>query len=562
MADDATKKQTCLQCRKRKAPNDSAGINLPLNQAHAANSRQRTKYTIGGIERRRGLRACRPCRASKSRCSGGWPTCRNCEQRRLDCQYLPSKRRKIPLDPAPCPGNNTLNEPTLSNLRDLNGLESVPGVFDLTQSNSVKDINLASNKIFLESHVNAYFKYFHVIPQFNFLHKSSFLRDFHHDTLDPVTLCCVCGIASRFINQNADKSYVSRWLEEIEAQIWSRTGEMKIQNLQLIVLLVCWYSLERKISHMWTASALATRMAYGMRLNHETTDKLPFVLRESRRRLMWSIFMFDKMYAGGISELTLCTASTMHISLPCEGRNFDLDIPIETSVLEPANANAELEAGIGIMGHITRLMNIRHAILEMMISGIRESVPEPVQQEVPLSYAEQCRSICLHHAIKMCSLWSDTLREADLTRLTDQSIGIYAYQCANIIANLWELDHDDTLKVSLQTIVSILERPATIYPIVAEIDVGPSEGSVTGPDNVESHKEEFQALCKERGPMEEIMYTSIRNTGSRGIMMKLVDFHRNLDLSEARALGLNAELSTESSWYTAFDRVREAKLML
>jgi hypothetical protein len=93
-------------------------------------------------------------------------------------------------------------------------------------------------------------------------------------------------------------------------------------------------------------------------------------------------------------------------------------------------------------------------------------------------------------------------------------------------------------------------------------DVGPSEGSVTGPDNVESHKEEFQALCKERGPMEEIMYTSIRNTGSRGIMMKLVDFHRNLDLSEARALGLNAELSTESSWYTAFDRVREAKLML
>lgn len=74
--------------------------------------------------------------------------------------------------------------------------------------------------------------------------------------------------------------------------------------------------------------------------------------------------MFDKMYAGGISELTLCTAGTMHISLPCEGRNFDLDIPIETSVLEPSSPGSELEEGIGIMGHITRLMNIRHTILE------------------------------------------------------------------------------------------------------------------------------------------------------------------------------------------------------
>jgi phage anti-repressor protein len=92
--------------------------------------------------------------------------------------------------------------------------------------------------------------------------------------------------------------------------------------------------------------------------------------------------------------------------------------------------------------------------------------------------------------------------------------------------------------------------------------VGPSDDSVTGPEYVESHQEEFQALCKERGLKEDIMYTSIRNTGSRGSVMKLMDFDRNLDLSKARALGFEAELSTESSWYTAFDRMREAKLML
>lgn len=90
----------------------------------------------------------------------------------------------------------------------------------------------------------------------------------------------------------------------------------------------------------------------------------------------------------------------------------------------------------------------------------------------------------------------------------------------------------------------------------------PSEDSVTGPEYVECHREEFQVLRKERGLKEDTMYTSIRNTGSRGSVMKLMDFDRNLDLSKARAPGFNVELSTEISWYTAFDRVREAKLML
>lgn len=44
--------------------------------------------------------------------------------------------------------------------------------------------------------------------------------------------------------------------------------------------------------------------------------------------------------------------------------------------------------------------------------------------------------------------------------------------------------------------------------------------------------------------------------------MKLMDFDRNMDLSKARSLGFTSELSTESSWYTAFDRLRDAKLIL
>lgn len=81
---------------------------------------------------------------------------------------------------------------------------------------------------------------------------------------------------------------------------------------------------------------------------------------------------------------------------------------------------------------------------------------------------------------------------------------------------------------------------------------------MTGPEHVESHKDEFQALCKELGLKKDIMYTNIQNTGSRGSVMKFIGFDRNLDLIKARAPGL----SIESSWYTAFDRVREATLAL
>ncbi|KAJ5299276.1 hypothetical protein N7476_010833 [Penicillium atrosanguineum] len=406
-------------------------------------------------------------------------------------------------------------------------------------SKPIANMELA-DKTFLESHVTAFFEYFNSIPQYNFIHKPTFLRSFHHNNLDPLFLRCVCGIASRFVQPNTE-DYTSDWLREVEAQIWPRISEMKVQNLQILLLLICWYSLSRKISSMWTASAMAARMAYGIRLNHEADGKMPFVSKEVRRRLMWSIFMLDRLYAGGFPELTLCATETIHINLPCEERNFDLDIPLSTPVLKPTITTPELESGIGIMGYITRLIDIRHAILEctkliiasktnpytaresirgldsrlrifseslpahlkeshrnllcraytsdltgyinlhtlwrqchcdlyrMMIPGIRESVTEDIQRQVPIDYAENCRRLCLHHALAMCKLWSDTLSEAHVFWLSDQSIGIYAYQCANILVNLWDLDCDAGLKAELTIISSFLDRLAVLYPVVAEI---------------------------------------------------------------------------------------------
>lgn len=108
-------------------------------------------------------------------------------------------------------------------------------------------------------------------------------------------------------------------------------------------------------------------------------------------------------------------------------------------------------------------------LYRMMIPGIRESVPELIQRDVPIDYAEECRELCLQYAIDMCRLWSDTLLECDMSRITDQSLGIYAYQCANILVRLWDLDLDSSLRDYLMILSNFLERLAEIYQVVAEI---------------------------------------------------------------------------------------------
>lgn len=104
-----------------------------------------------------------------------------------------------------------------------------------------------------------------------------------------------------------------------------------------------------------------------------------------------------------------------------------------------------------------------------MIPGIRESVPELIQRDVPSEYAQDCRKLCLRYAINMCKFWSETLSECDISMITDQSLGIYAYQCAHILVRLWDLDADNSLRGYLTVLSNFLDRLAEIYEVVAEI---------------------------------------------------------------------------------------------
>lgn len=105
------------------------------------------------------------------------------------------------------------------------------------------------------------------------------------------------------------------------------------------------------------------------------------------------------------------------------------------------------------------------------------------------------------------------------------------------------------------------------WPILASYfgleGTGPDDGSSLHPTvYIDQHWPEFQTLCREKGLQEDIIYKSMHNTGARMGSLRLMDFDRPFDLGRARALGFTEELDTATSWHTAFDRVRNAKIML
>lgn len=104
------------------------------------------------------------------------------------------------------------------------------------------------------------------------------------------------------------------------------------------------------------------------------------------------------------------------------------------------------------------------------------------------------------------------------------------------------------------------------WPILASYfgleGTGPDPSSLHPTEYMDRHWGELEALCREKGLQQDVIYKSMHNTGARMGSLRLMDFDRPFDLGRAKALGFTEELDTATSWYTAFDRVRKANIML
>ena len=102
-----------------------------------------------------------------------------------------------------------------------------------------------------------------------------------------------------------------------------------------------------------------TRFAFALRLNYENPN-ICSLAQESRRRLMWGIYILDTILAGGLPEFTLCPSNVMHVHLPSQESNFELDILGPNVRLDGVT---DRSTDLGLLAYYIRVMSLRDSIL-------------------------------------------------------------------------------------------------------------------------------------------------------------------------------------------------------
>ncbi|KAJ5093299.1 hypothetical protein N7456_009160 [Penicillium angulare] len=103
----------------------------------------------------------------------------------------------------------------------------------------------------------------------------------------------VAGAAYRFMSLqqtsnhsvSLDESPISNWCDEAEYAVMRDLNVLSIPRLQIILILIYDRMALGKLATVWHLVSMASRIAYGLKLNHPT-EKVPFTNQECRRRLM------------------------------------------------------------------------------------------------------------------------------------------------------------------------------------------------------------------------------------------------------------------------------------
>ena len=208
-----------------------------------------------------------------------------------------------------------------------------------------------------------FFQLAHPIPVFSFLHKASVIQIYHAGQADDALLLSLIGITLQLKQVGPNWGDCSkRYIDAAQTMILGDIARPSITKIQSLVFIIKHHFYNRRFSSAFVLLAMAIRWAYGLRLNYEA-PRLRFVAQESRRRLMWSLYILDTLSAAGLQEFSLSSAHTMYIQLPCEERQFELDITQVTESLE-LQGNQSNPIDIGSFALYVRIIWLRNKILQ------------------------------------------------------------------------------------------------------------------------------------------------------------------------------------------------------
>lgn len=349
---------TCAECRARKVKCDGSRndrnngctgckrLKLDCSFSRVGAQVDGTVVPDVSLESRKKKIACTNCRSLKAKCDGELPSCTRCLRKRRSCLYPSS--RNIERE------TNTVSDASVNTHKDQ---------ITAQEPSDTQSVLPSLDKSFVLRMIEAFFQHIHPIPVYSYLHKASLVQRFESGQLDHALLLALASTTCELLDMGADLTAQSvDWMSHVERSMMKEYCRPSVIKIQISVMLINHCIRQGRLSNAFMLHAVASRGAFALGLNHEA-PKFGFLARESRRRLMWALYIIDTRLAGGMSDFTLCSSASMRIQLPCHERNFEFDLPQDVEVLESA-PGVPLSVSVGSLAIYMRLMWFRHRILQ------------------------------------------------------------------------------------------------------------------------------------------------------------------------------------------------------
>ncbi|QGI67477.1 hypothetical protein CEK26_011429 [Fusarium fujikuroi] len=199
-----------------------------------------------------------------------------------------------------------------------------------------------------------------------FLHRATTIAEWSQGKLEKTLLKAICASALRFApTYHSETSPAHNWIKQVQHELVNHMGDISVPKLQALMLVIKFLFSMRFTGDVWVLLSIASRVAFTKRLNYERPAIDP-VKQECLRRLMWSIYVVDKVFSGGIEDLTVCPTQRMHIRLPSSHHNFQLGSRSKAPFLRSKN---EIDTDLNVLAYLMRLYDIRDRVLRQVILG-------------------------------------------------------------------------------------------------------------------------------------------------------------------------------------------------
>lgn len=173
------------------------------------------------------------------------------------------------------------------------------------------------------------------------------------DTSGQALLHIMCALGARFYALEYSESFAplskeliqnagTQWAKIAEEMFFADYSTISTTKLKVLILLHDQEARTGNYAGSFLLTGLVIRMAHALQLNNEASTDImckkdspnEASIRECQRRLMWACYMLDVWAGSGVDHLTILNEKDIRIQLPCNERQFMLQIPVVTERLE------------------------------------------------------------------------------------------------------------------------------------------------------------------------------------------------------------------------------------